>query len=158
MSLEILAREFGERSVLSVTTNLEPVDLDEAAQLTVYRLVQESLTNIADARAQQVHVSVQNYGSHVTVEVEDDQPGLRHQPHPSRRPATARPAAAPGRGSSGGRLLDRLHRLARADALAPRCRCARRHRAPRPECLRATRVVDLLRGQRTATTVRAAGR
>ena len=76
-SLEILAREFGERSVLSVTTNLEPVDLDEAAQLTVYRLVQESLTNIGKyARAEQVHVSVQNYGSHVTVEVEDDGQGF----------------------------------------------------------------------------------
>lgn len=76
-SLEILAREFGERSVLSVTTSLEPVELDEAAQLTVYRLVQESLTNIGKyARAQQVHVSVQNYGSHVTVEVEDDGQGF----------------------------------------------------------------------------------
>ncbi|KQP37602.1 CHASE3 domain-containing protein [Pseudorhodoferax sp. Leaf274] len=76
-SLEILAREFGERSVLPVTTNLEHVELDEAAQLTVYRLVQESLTNIGKyARAKQVHVSVQNYGSHVTVEVQDDGEGF----------------------------------------------------------------------------------
>jgi signal transduction histidine kinase len=76
-SLEILSREFGERSVLSVTTSLEPVELDEAAQLTVYRLVQESLTNIGKyARAQQVHVSVQNYGSHVAVQVEDDGQGF----------------------------------------------------------------------------------
>ncbi len=76
-SLEILSREFGERSVLSVTTNLEPVELDEAAQLTVYRLVQESLTNIGKyARARHVQVSVHHDGDHVTVAVEDDGEGF----------------------------------------------------------------------------------
>ncbi len=76
-SLEILAREFGDRSGLQVTTSLEPVDLDEAAQLTVYRLVQESLTNIGKyAHARHVQVSVQNYGNHVGVVVEDDGSGF----------------------------------------------------------------------------------
>lgn len=76
-SLEILTREFGERSGLALATNLEPVELDEASQLTVYRLVQESLTNIGKyAQATQVSVSLLNYGSHVTVEVQDDGKGF----------------------------------------------------------------------------------
>ena len=79
-SLEILAREFGERSVLPITTNLEAVELDEAAQLTVYRLVQESLTNIGKyARAQHVQVSVQDHGTHAAVEVQDDGQGFDPQ-------------------------------------------------------------------------------
>ncbi|WP_421020885.1 sensor histidine kinase, partial [Klebsiella pneumoniae] len=45
-ALEILAREFGERSGIEVTANLEQVELPESTQLTVYRIVQESLTNI----------------------------------------------------------------------------------------------------------------
>lgn len=79
-SLEILAREFGERSGLALATNLEPVELDEASQLTVYRLVQESLTNIGKyAQAQQVNISLLNYSSHVTVEVQDDGKGFDMQ-------------------------------------------------------------------------------
>ena len=79
-SLEILAREFGERSGLALATNLEPVELDEASQLTVYRLVQESLTNIGKyAQAQQVNISLLNYSSHVTVEVHDDGKGFDMQ-------------------------------------------------------------------------------
>lgn len=76
-SLEILTREFGERSGLPVTTNLEVVELDESSQLTVYRLVQESLTNIGKyAQASQVTVSMQNYGGHITVDVGDDGKGF----------------------------------------------------------------------------------
>ncbi len=76
-SLEILAREFGERSGISVTTNLEPVELDEGSQLTVYRLVQESLTNIGKyAQATQVGISLLNYNSHVNVQVQDDGKGF----------------------------------------------------------------------------------
>lgn len=76
-SLEILAREFSERSGLEVTTNLEPVNLDESRQLTVYRLVQESLTNVGKyAEARQVEVSVRNYRGHVEVDVKDDGKGF----------------------------------------------------------------------------------
>jgi len=76
-SLEILTREFGERSGLPVTTNLEAVELDESSQLTVYRLVQESLTNIGKyAQATQVTVSVQNYGGHISIDVGDDGKGF----------------------------------------------------------------------------------
>ena len=58
-SLEILAREFSEQTGIQVETRLEAVALDESRQLTVYRLVQESLTNIAKyAQAQHVRISV----------------------------------------------------------------------------------------------------
>jgi len=76
-SLEILAREFSERSGVEVTTSLEPVELDEASQLTVYRLVQESLTNVAKyAQARQAEVTLRNYGGHVEIDVRDDGKGF----------------------------------------------------------------------------------
>ncbi|MBH2018961.1 MAG: CHASE3 domain-containing protein [Burkholderiales bacterium] len=77
-SLEILAREFEERSGLSITTDLENVELGGSAQLTVYRLVQESLTNIAKyANASQVEISVHNFDSFITVDVKDNGKGFR---------------------------------------------------------------------------------
>ena len=76
-SLEILAREFSERSGVHVATELEPVHLEEAHQLTVYRLVQESLTNMAKyAEAQSAHVAVHANGGHVEVVVSDDGKGF----------------------------------------------------------------------------------
>ncbi len=76
-SLEILAREFSERAGVEVATNLEPVELDEATQLTVYRLVQESVTNVGKyAEATQVDVSVRNYAGQVEVEIRDDGKGF----------------------------------------------------------------------------------
>ena len=112
-SLEILAREFSERSGVEVTTSLEPVELDDARQLTVYRLVQESLTNTAKyAEAQHAEVSVHAFPGHVEVAVKDDgngfdpariQPsthglaGMRHrlEAHGGKLSVTA----APGRGT-----------------------------------------------------------
>jgi signal transduction histidine kinase len=77
-SLEILAREFEERSGLSVITDLEPVELDGSSQLTVYRLVQESLTNMAKyADAKQADVSLHNFDSYITVEVKDNGKGFK---------------------------------------------------------------------------------
>lgn len=76
-SLEILAREFEERSGKSITTDLEQVELDDAAQLTLYRLVQESLTNIGKyAEASQIIINMQNMKSYVTVEVHDNGNGF----------------------------------------------------------------------------------
>jgi signal transduction histidine kinase len=76
-SLEILAREFSERSGVEVAAGVEPVDLDESRQLTVYRLVQESLTNVGKyAEARQVDISVRNYGNHVEVDIKDDGKGF----------------------------------------------------------------------------------
>ena len=76
-SLEILAREFEERADLPITTDLENVDLGGAAQLTVYRLVQESLTNIGKyAEASQIVISLLNLDGYITVEVRDNGKGF----------------------------------------------------------------------------------
>jgi signal transduction histidine kinase len=76
-SLEILAREFSERSGVEVATSLEPVELDESHQLTVYRLVQESLTNMAKyAQARHGEIVVRSYANHVEVSVRDDGKGF----------------------------------------------------------------------------------
>ncbi len=79
-SLEILAREFTERTGVDLSTSLEPVDLDESSQLTVYRLVQESLTNMAKyAQARQAEVHLHDYERHVEVTVKDDGKGFDPQ-------------------------------------------------------------------------------
>jgi signal transduction histidine kinase len=76
-ALEILAREFSERSGFEVASSLESVELDEQAQLTVYRTVQESLTNIGKyAEPKQVEISVRDYSNHVEVEIRDDGKGF----------------------------------------------------------------------------------
>ena len=76
-SLEILAREFEERSGLSVTTDLETVELGGSAQLTVYRLVQESLTNMVKyAKATQAEIRLENLDGYIAVEVRDDGKGF----------------------------------------------------------------------------------
>ena len=49
----------------------------KSRQLTVYRLVQESLTNVGKyAEAKQVEISVRNYGNHVEVDIKDDGKGF----------------------------------------------------------------------------------
>lgn len=77
-SLEILAREFEGQSGLSITTDLEHVDLGGAAQLTVYRLVQESLTNIGKyAEAKQAEISLHSFDGYISVEVQDNGKGFK---------------------------------------------------------------------------------
>ncbi len=85
-SLEILLREFGERSHIEMESALEPVTLNDTSDLTIYRVVQESLTNIGKyAQAKRVTVTLKNYVYHVEVSVTDDgigfNPGLT--PHAS---------------------------------------------------------------------------
>jgi signal transduction histidine kinase len=76
-SLEILAREFAERSGIDVGTSLEAVELDESSQLTVYRLVQESLTNVGKyAQAEQVDINVRDRDGQVEVEIKDNGQGF----------------------------------------------------------------------------------
>ncbi len=76
-ALEILTREHAEGAGIEVETSLEAVQLTEAAQLTVYRLVQEALTNISKyAKAKKVLVTVHNYPTHVAVQVHDDGAGF----------------------------------------------------------------------------------
>jgi signal transduction histidine kinase len=79
-SLEILGREFAERSNTEVEMALEPVNLDEDNQLTVYRMVQESLTNIGKyAQATEASIVMKSYGTHVVVEVTDNGQGFDTQ-------------------------------------------------------------------------------
>lgn len=76
-SLEILAREFEERSGLIITTDLEYVELGDSSQLTVYRLVQESLTNIGKySGAKEVRISLENFDGYANIEVIDDGKGF----------------------------------------------------------------------------------
>ncbi|MBO9649067.1 MAG: CHASE3 domain-containing protein [Variovorax sp.] len=76
-SLEILGREFAERSNIEIEMVLEPVALNEANQLTVYRMVQEGLTNIGKyAHATEASIVMKNYGNHVVVEVTDNGKGF----------------------------------------------------------------------------------
>jgi signal transduction histidine kinase len=77
-SLEILAREFEERSGLAISTDLETVELGGSAQLTVYRLVQESLTNLSKyAQATEAEISLHNFDRYITVEVKDNGKGFK---------------------------------------------------------------------------------
>lgn len=62
-ALEIQLREFSARSEISVVDQLEPVEVGPAAQLTIYRLVQEALTNVVKyAKASEVVVTLQAPG------------------------------------------------------------------------------------------------
>ncbi|MBB1600688.1 CHASE3 domain-containing protein [Variovorax sp. UMC13] len=79
-SLEILGREFADRSGLQIEMSLEPAVLDEARQLTIYRMVQESLTNIGKyAEASEATIVMKDYGNHVIVEVADNGKGFDTQ-------------------------------------------------------------------------------
>ena len=58
-ALEIQLREFAARSEIKVVDRLEPVEVSPAAQLTIYRLVQEALTNVVKyAKATEVVVTL----------------------------------------------------------------------------------------------------
>ena len=76
-SLEILTREFSEQSGIEINTSLAPVELGGSAQLTVYRLVQESLTNMSKyANATHADITLQNNDDHVIIEVSDNGQGF----------------------------------------------------------------------------------
>ena len=76
-ALEILTKEYSERAGVNVEASLETVDLPATTQLTVYRLVQESLTNIGKyAKAKNVLVSVHKHPKHIEVSVRDDGEGF----------------------------------------------------------------------------------
>ncbi|MEK8046351.1 CHASE3 domain-containing protein [Ideonella margarita] len=83
-ALEILTREFGERSGLVIHTELLDVVAPDTGKLALYRLVQEALTNVLrHANAQQVWVSIQEEGPQVVLSVRDDGQGFAPQRVPS---------------------------------------------------------------------------
>ena len=81
-ALEILIREYSARMELEVDCDLQPVSLNASAELTVYRLVQEALTNIAKyAKATRVQVKVGARDGGVEICVRDNGVGFdpRHR-------------------------------------------------------------------------------
>ena len=76
-ALENLLGEFAQRAGILVQSELAPVNLDPAAQLVIYRLVQEATTNITKyAHAKQVWVSMAASNGQVKVSVRDDGKGF----------------------------------------------------------------------------------
>lgn len=76
-SLEILAREFGLSTGIAMDTRFEEVELDEAAQLTVYRVVQEALNNTSKyARATGAKVVLLDCGADMMIAVRDNGVGF----------------------------------------------------------------------------------
>ncbi len=82
-TLQIQAAEFAEASGTPVHCDLEPVPLTPTAELTVYRLVQEAITNISKyAKASQVWVSLERLGDAVRLVVRDDGIGFDAEVQP----------------------------------------------------------------------------
>jgi signal transduction histidine kinase len=76
-TLEILAREFADQTGIAVECALSPVKLNASAELMVYRLVQEAITNIGKyARARRVWVNMFARNGEVEVSVRDDGVGF----------------------------------------------------------------------------------
>jgi len=83
-TLEILVGEFAAHSGVQIHSALEPVTLEENAELMVYRLVQEAMTNISKhARASQVWVTLGMIDGLVEVSVRDDGAGFDTQARPN---------------------------------------------------------------------------
>ncbi len=113
-TLQNLADGFSQAAGIPVHCQLQPVQLQPQAQLVVYRLVQESITNISKyARASQVWLELQQVDGQVRLVVRDDGIGF----DPAALPHTAcglvgmryrvqaehgsmRLASAPGQGTS----------------------------------------------------------
>jgi signal transduction histidine kinase len=83
-TLEILVAEYAANAGLQVHSVLQPVLLDENAELMVYRLVQEALTNISKhAKAHQVWVSMGLRDGQVEVRIRDDGNGFDTRVQPT---------------------------------------------------------------------------
>lgn len=78
-AIEWLCDNFPERATTACTLRVEndPVGLDDARTAAIYRIVQESLTNVARyAGANSVEITISRHGGDVTVEVRDDGQGF----------------------------------------------------------------------------------
>lgn len=72
-ALEILSREFADQSGVQMHCELDLVTLTPEAELTIYRLVQEAITNIAKyARARQVWIRLRTFDTLAEISVRDD--------------------------------------------------------------------------------------
>ncbi len=85
-ALEVLCREFAQRSGIEVKVDVQEVALSDELELTCYRLVQESLTNVVKyAKARTVRVSLNAKGQNACLVIADDGVGFD--------PQVVRPAA-----------------------------------------------------------------
>jgi signal transduction histidine kinase len=76
-ALDIMGGEFADQSGLEVEMALEPVGLSQDADLVIYRVVQEALTNIAKhARAHHVRITLGQRDGRAEVAVQDDGVGF----------------------------------------------------------------------------------
>jgi signal transduction histidine kinase len=76
-ALDIHAREFAAQSGVEVRCELEPVQLAPATELVIYRLVQESITNISKyAQARKVWIGLSLEENAARVSVRDDGKGF----------------------------------------------------------------------------------
>ena len=76
-TLEILAREYSATSGVTVHCALEPVKLEANAELVIYRLVQEAITNITKyASAKHVWIGLEPHDGQVKISVRDDGVGF----------------------------------------------------------------------------------
>jgi signal transduction histidine kinase len=78
-ALEWLVQEFGERTGLACNLSFEPEELDlpMALSTTLFRICQESLTNIMrHAQAKQVNISLTRVAQRVSLCVQDDGKGI----------------------------------------------------------------------------------
>ena len=77
-ALEIQARDFEQRSGLPVQVQIDEVVLSDAAQIVVYRVVQESFTNAAKhAKARSLSLSLVQRAGSVLLRIIDDGVGFR---------------------------------------------------------------------------------
>ena len=82
-AIEILARDFAARANVDVQRSLAPVKLRPSAELMVYRLVQEAITNISKyAQASQVWITLTSREGQVQVSVRDDGVGFETDARP----------------------------------------------------------------------------
>lgn len=87
-ALEWLLDEFSKRHGITYDVRMEEdeLDLPETLSITVFRIIQEALTNVArHARASRVDVSLQCHSNTVHLEIKDDGRGF----DPSRKPQHA---------------------------------------------------------------------
>ena len=76
-ALEILTREFAEQTGIKVHCELAPVKLGPTSELVIYRVVQESVTNITKyAQAHNVWLSLKVSNGSVYISIRDDGKGF----------------------------------------------------------------------------------
>jgi len=82
LALDWLCKDFMQRTGIPCVLDARNPDvaLDEARAVVVFRIVQESLTNITRyAKAQRVSVTMARYGNELNVEIQDDGQGFDTQ-------------------------------------------------------------------------------